>query len=178
MTENRDLEQIAGQNSDSSPDSLEYIQSKSLCQRLVNATTNYLVDVSAAMMFYQPLMFTMEKVVARLEDEEILKTRLTSMAVNALTMRPYGLFREVWAKFWNADGKSHPIKKMLVDASLASTYTLTVYSTILYFSGVSLEEGLTAVSSAVAISAATGRPFGWWLDKWRKTWGKEPTLSK
>ena len=153
-------------------------QNNSRFKNIKNSITNYIVDTTAAWTFYTPTFATMEYLIAGMESEEILKSRLMAAGVQALVMRPYGKFREYWAKKWNANAESSRLKKFLVDTSALSIFQAPLYSAILYFSDVSLEEGLRALPVGILIGAASGRPYGYWLDKWRKIWGKKPTLSK
>lgn len=138
---------------------------------------DYLVDTSASLMFYTPLMASAE-VIAGMDSKEVIASRLSAIGVHALVMRPYGKFRKKWANYFNADGDSSRLKKFAVDASSLFLYQIPVYSTILYSSGASLEEASVALPIGLGIGLATGRPYGYFLDKWRKTYGRETTLEK
>lgn len=140
--------------------------------------TNYLVDVSAAWIFYAPTFATTEYFIAGMSGDKVAKSRLMAAGVQAIIMRPYALFREWWAKYWNAGPKSSQLKKFLVDSTATSIFQIPLYSSMLYLNNCSFEEGIKALSVGIAMGAASGRPYGFWLDKWRKLCGKKPTLSK
>ena len=159
---------------------LEYMQSDTptTYQRFRNSASNILVDVSAGWLFYLPIVASIEKFVVGMENEEVLKARGLAMGVHGVFLRPYGKFRGWWAKKWDVNSESSSFKKFLVDTTALMLYQIPTYSSVLYLSGASFEEGATALPLGLAVGAGTGRVFGMWLDKWRKIWGKEPTLSK
>ena len=138
---------------------------------------NYLVDTSAAIMVYTPLMASVEYF-SGMDSDEILKSRLFAAAANTIITRPYTIFREWWAKQWKADAKSSKTKKFLVDTSAMVMVQTPLYSGILYSSGASLEDIAVALPSGLIVGALSGRPFGYVLDKWRKLWGTKPTLDE
>lgn len=144
----------------------------------VSALRNYVVDTTAALGFYTPLMASAEYFVAGMEPEKVLKSRLMAAAYHAIMMRPYGKFRQWWADYWHADHTSHPLKKFAVDTSATILFQVPAYSTILYLAGASLKEVLVALPVGLTIGALSGRPFGYVLDKWRKLCGTKPTLDK
>ena len=142
-----------------------------------NAAKNYLVDTSASWLFYTP-MLAISECASGMETKEVVKSRLLAMGVHALVMRPYGKLREKWAKFWNTNSQSSALKKFVVDASISALYQIPIYSAILYASNVSFDEATYALPAGVAIGLCAGRPYGHWLDYWRKTWGLRGTLHE
>ena len=112
-----------------------------------------------------------------MESEEVLKSRLYSLGVQALVMRPYAKYREWWAQYWDVDKESSKLKKWGVDTSATVLYQIPVYAAILYGSGASMDEAAVALPCGVAIGASLGRVYGTWLDTWRKVWGRESTLD-
>ena len=137
----------------------------------------YIVDTTAAWLFYTPLMALSEHYVASMDSREVLHSRLYAAGVHALIMRPYGQFRQWWADYWHANGSSPFLKKLSVDTSAAVMFQLPAYSAILYASGASFKEIAVALPAGLAIGTLTGRPFGYVLDKWRKLWRTKPTLD-
>ena len=99
----------------------------------------YTVDTTAAWMFYTPIMASIEKFIAGMDNKEVLKSRLFAAAYHAIFMRPYGKFREWYAKKWKADPDSSRFKKFLVDTSAMILVQTPSYSAILLLSGASLE---------------------------------------
>lgn len=146
-------------------------------KNIAEAIKNYVVDTSASWMFYMPSLAASEYFIAKMEPLEVVKSRLFAMGVHALVMRPYGKVRQWWADRWNADEHSSKLKKFAVDTSASVLYQIPVYSAILYFSGVSLEEAAVALPSGLAIGTVSGRLYGYWLDKWRRVWKRKTTLD-
>ena len=55
----------------------------------------------------------------------------------------------------------------------------SAYAAVVYFlSGASTEEALAAMPFGVTYNTVSGRPFGWFLDKYRKFWGTTPVYDK
>ena len=123
-------------------------------------------------------MAASEYFVGGMSPEEVVKSRLLAAAYHSVMMRPFGKFRQWYADKWEADAKSSAMKKLLVDTSATVIIQIPVYSAILYSAGASLDETAKALPAGIAIGALTGRPFGYFLDKWRKLWGTKPTLDE
>ncbi len=136
----------------------------------------YAVDTTSSWLYWTPIMSVTEHF-SGMEAKEILTSRLLGIGLGLFVARPYGRFREYWADQWDADATSSQRKKLLVDTSAHLCFQIPCYSTMLYFSGASLEEGLTALATGVAVGTVLGRPFGYVQDKWRGLWGTRPTLD-
>ena len=139
---------------------------------------NYFIDITASITFYTPIMAPMEYFIADMSGEEVLKSRSSAIGIAFLAARPNGIFRDWWARKLNATPESSRIKKILVDASALVVFQIPTYTTILTLSGASLSEIIVALPMGIAIGATFGRPYGYYLDKWRKLWGGKPTLEK
>lgn len=139
---------------------------------------NYFIDITASITFYTPIMAPMEYFIADMSGEEVLKSRSSAIGIAFLAARPNGIFREWWARKWNATPESSRIKKILVDTSSLMVFQIPTYITILTISGASLSEIVVALPTGLAIGVTAGRPYGYFLDKWRKLWGGKPTLMK
>ena len=144
----------------------------------INVIKDYLVDTSAAWMFYTPVMAASEYFVAGMASKEVAKSRLMAMAVNAVVMRPYGKLRQNWADYWNADAHSSTLKKFAVDTSYSVLFQIPVYSSILFASGASFKESCAALPAGLVVGAIVGRPYGYWLDTWRNLLGRKSTLGE
>ncbi len=143
---------------------------------LKESAKDYLVDTSASWVFYTPLMALEEAAIAGMEPNEVIKSRLAGIAVQSLVMRPYGKFRQGWANYWGANESSSKLKKTLIDTSSSVLYQLPVYSSILALAGASFDEICVALPLGLVIGITSGRPYGYFLDKWRKTWKRRSTL--
>ncbi len=139
----------------------------------------YIVDVSAGWMFYTPLMAGIEKYVAGMESEEVLKSRLFAAGVHAIVMRPLGKIREFVAKnIWKADANSHWLKKAASDTTAVLVTQTPAYLAILAAVGTSPDEMYKALPFGLALGASTGRIFGKVQDKWRRYCGTKPVFEK
>ena len=139
---------------------------------------SYMVDTLAGTLFFQPLLAVNEYLIAGMDIDKVIKARIIGTGIGFVMNRPYGKFREYWAKLWNADADSSRLKKFTVDASGLAVMMTPFYAGSLYYAGASLEEMLVAVPTAIASSAALGRPYGWWMDQFRKYFRTNPTLDK
>ncbi len=137
----------------------------------------YLTDTSAALIFYNPPFAASEYFVGGLEPEEILSTRI-GMSIAALFIsRPYGRFREYWTKRCKTNPDSSRLRKFVTDVSGNLIFYTPIYSTIMWANGVSPEEIALALPAGITTATIMGRPYGWFLDKWRKKFGVKPTLD-
>ncbi len=168
-TKEKNLEKIINEDN---------LSEKITSSKALKTAKKYIVDTTAGWAFYTPLIGMSEYLIAGMENEAILKSRLSAMAVHAVIMRPYAKFREYWAKKWNVDNESSKLKKFLVDTSAMILVQTPVYTSILYNAGASPEEMLKALPAGLAIGALSGRPYGYFLDKWRKIYGEKPVLTK
>lgn len=144
----------------------------------ISVAKNYIVDTTAGISFYTPIMAASEYFIGGMSSDEVLKSRLSAAVYHSVMRRPLGKFRQWYADMWHADAKSSFMKKFLIDTSVTVILQIPVYSAILYSSGASMEEITKALPAGIAIGASTGRPFGYFLDKWRKVWGTKPTLDE
>ena len=83
----------------------------------LNSAKEYLVDTSASVTFYTPLMASMEYLVADMEPNEVLASRVAAAGLHLVTSRLYGKFREWYADKWDANSESSRLKKFGVDTS-------------------------------------------------------------
>lgn len=137
---------------------------------------NYLIDTSAAVAFSLPLSATIEHYIAHMENEQVLRTRMCAIAAHLLLGRPYGKFRDWWAKTLHVDASSPRLAKYLTDSSARVLYQIPVYPVVLFISGADWENGKVAYPTSLVIGAFTGIAYGYCLDLWRKFFGAKPTL--
>jgi hypothetical protein len=147
-----------------------------LCKvTLMNKLKDYLVDTSAIISFYTPLMASVE-FSAGMDLQEVSYSRLYSMMFHSAFGRPYGKYRDWFANKFNTNKDSSKTKKFMVDTSALMLWQIPNYSLILYASGASLEEITLALPLGLTVGAISGRPYGYFLDKWRTYFGRKTTL--
>lgn len=132
----------------------------------------YLLDVTASWMFYTPLMAEAEYFIVGLEPLQIFYSRTFASAIGAMTMRPYGMFRDWWKKKWHVTTASSRLKKFAVDTSAMLIFQIPTYSSILYAAGVAPKQIALALPPAALIGMLSGRAYGFFLDSWRSFWNR------
>ena len=137
----------------------------------------YMTDTSAALMFYNPLLAANEYFIGGLEPEEVLSTRIGMSITGLFASRLYGKFREYWAKRCKTDADSSRLRKFVTDVSGNLIFYTPIYSTIMWTSGASPEEIALALPAGLTTGTIMARPYGWFLDKWRKKFGVKPVLD-
>ncbi len=135
----------------------------------------YLIDTSAIISFYTPLMASIE-VSSGMSFDEVCRSRMYSILFHTFAGRTYGKFRSYYAQQWNANSESSQMRKLFIDTSALVLFQIPNYSLILYASGASLEEITVALPAGLTVGALSGRPYGFFLDRWRTFWGKKATL--
>lgn len=137
----------------------------------------YLIDVTASWTFYIPVMAEAEYFIIGLEPLQVFYSRTFATAIGAITMRPYGVFREWWKKKWQVTKESSPFKKFVVDTSAMLIFQIPTYSTILYSVGASPKEIAVALPPAALIGIFSGRPYGTFRDAWSDFWNMPIPLT-
>lgn len=136
----------------------------------------YMVDTSSAWMFYNPLMASVEAIIAGMDYDEILKSRLCGSIVHAVAFRGFAKFKRWYAKKLGITPEDPKLKKFFVDLSHMLMTQTPSYTTILLAAGASIDEMLAALPAGLAIGLASAVPYGYFSDKWRKLWNIQPIL--
>ena len=144
----------------------------------VTSLKAYLVDTSARIIFYVPVIGVWEKWVAEMEIVEVLKSRAGAVLINLVAGRIHGKVREWLCLLTRIDGSSSRTRKLVLDTLSGTVVGLITYSTVLYFSGASFDEAAVALPFGLLFTGSTGRPFGRFLDLYRKVWGTAPVLDR
>lgn len=152
-------------------------EKKSLYEKVKDLAANYIVDVSSGWTFFTPIYGAMESFVVGMDSEKVLKSRLAGLVGHAIAMRPTGLLRNALAKKWNVTKESPFYKKWAVNACAQTPIQAVIYTGMLIYSGASLDEIKVALPIGLAIAFPLFEPFGWWMDTWRKFWGKKPAIK-
>ncbi len=150
---------------------------RSFYQKAKDAATNYLVDVSSGWIFFTPLYAAMEYFAFDGDFEKIKRSRGAALVAHAIAMRPTGKLRNYFAKKWNVNKKSPFKKRLAVNVTAGTPIQALLYTGALLYSGASINEFLVALPTGLAIGAPLFEPFGLWMDKWRKIWGKEQAIK-
>jgi hypothetical protein len=147
-------------------------------ERFKDLASNYAVDVSAGLMFYNPLMLAGEVLLTSMEAPEVAKSRLGACIAQMICTRPIGKLRTFSASYFNLDESNPWYQKTASDVGSTLLLQMPTYAIALYASGASLDEALTAMTIGAGVTAVSGRYFGKWMDFWRTTWGKDPAIKK
>ena len=150
---------------------------KGFYHRAKEGVANYLVDVSAGWTFFTPIYAAMEHYVADMDSEKVFSTRTAGLVAHAIAMRPTGILRNKLAKKWNVTKESSWYKKTAVNVCAGTPIQAVMYTGMLVYSGASMEEVAVALPTGLAMAIPLFEPFGRWMDKWRKMWGKKPAIK-
>ena len=127
-----------------------------LYDRAKSITTNYLVDLSAGLLFYNPLMAPGERYIGDMETwGEVGGSRWKASIAQAVCMRFSGMLRNVYAEKFGLTEESPWYKKCLNDSAAILTLQIPAYSYTLYRNGNTFEEGWRSVALAAAITLIT-----------------------
>ncbi len=143
----------------------------------VASLRGYLVDTSARILFYVPAIGVWEKLVAEMENGEVLKSRAGAVVANFIAGRAHGVAREWLSRMTRTHEGSSGGRKLVIDTAAATVVGVTSYSTVLALSGVSLDEALIALPFGLLFTSCTGRPYGRFLDWYRRVCGTTPVLD-
>lgn len=144
----------------------------------MTSAKGYLVDTSARILFYVPAIGLWEKFVAGMENEEVLISRTGAVVMNFFVGRLHGKAREWVSALTRTDEASSRLRKLVVDTATATFVGATSYSTVLYLSGASFDEAVVALPFGLLFTGCSGRPYGRFLDWYRKRWGTTPVLNR
>jgi hypothetical protein len=108
-----------------------------------------------------------ELLIAGMDVDEFVKTRLSSMVINTITGRPYGVWRDWFLDRLRIKKDSHLFKKYLGDTLAFMGFQLPLYWLSMTIASAELDEMIKASIPLTVISGLTGRPYGFCLDKFR-----------
>ena len=179
------LEKIAGEVTPTTNNSSEALspQQMAFSHFYKETLPNYIVDLSAGLLFYNPLMAgIVEPFVGGMTGAQIFNSRIAASATQGVTMRPTGALRNRRAKYFGITPESPWYMKARRDIGALLAYQIPAYATSLYLSGADLiEKGPKAMLGAIALTALTNNgtkwSFGSWMDYWRGLWGKKKAFK-
>lgn len=108
-----------------------------------------------------------ELLIAGMDVDEFVKTRLASMVINTITGRPYGVWRDWFLDRLKIKKESHIFIKYIGDTLAFMGFQLPLYWLSMTIAGAELDEMIKASIPLTVISGLTGRPYGFCLDKFR-----------
>jgi len=154
---------------------LEKLLGKDKFERLRDSSIyKYVVDTAAMITFSTPIAMTNEIFIAGMDVAESLKARAIGTALNIVSARPYGKYRDWVFKKCKTNEKSGFFKKFFTDVASFSTFQLPIYAGILYVSGADAEGVAKGSATIAALSGVIGRPYGVYMDWLREQSGLTP----
>lgn len=131
----------------------------------------YLVDTLAGLLFFTVVAGFSEFVIAGLSWQQVLVSRLTTVPVLFVTGWPYGLWRDrLLIRLW-ASGRGQ-MRDLVVDTIAFVSFQVPVYIGILFLVGAEPDEMFRALGSAIVLMIALSRPYGLFLDCFRR-WARQ-----
>ncbi len=149
----------------------EVEQKTSLAGRVKASVGNYLIDTSAKVACYAPIMAAMEAYNG-LDGDQILQSRATAALVDTAVARIYTKTADYLSKKYEVDFKTGGVKGWALDtAAMVGVYT-PVYAGILAAAGADAKQITYSLIMGAIIAACTSKPFRKYaLMPWRKLWG-------
>ena len=134
-------------------------------------TYRFMVDAFAMNAFSIAICTPNELLIAGMDFEEYIRTRLTALVLNTLTGRPYGVWRD-WLIRKVKIRKESPLGMKYVGDTVAFIgFQLPLYWLSMTVGRAELTEMISASMTLTIIAGLTGRPYGVWLDKFRNECG-------
>jgi hypothetical protein len=131
----------------------------------------FLVDTTARILFYVPIIALWEKFGAGMENEEVMTSRTSAILINIVAGRVHGKAREFLGYLTKTDENSSELRKTAVDSLTGLVMGTMTYTPILYTSGADMSEASVALPFALTLGAVSGRPYGKFLDWYRNKFG-------
>jgi len=93
--------------------------------------------------------------------------RLSAVPVILFAGRPYGVYRNWLFRRFVREGSSE-FEKTVVDTVANMSFQSTLYAALLAIGGAGISQILGAVVVATVVNFFVGRPYGLFLDYWRR----------
>ncbi|MBW1896862.1 MAG: L-alanine exporter AlaE [Deltaproteobacteria bacterium] len=129
-------------------------------------TYRFMVDAIAMNAFSFAICTPNELLIAGMDFEEYIRTRLTALVLNTFTGRPYGVWRDWLIRKCKISKESPLGMKYVGDTVAFMGFQLPLYWLSMTVGRAELTEMISA-----SIAGLTGRPYGVWLDKFRNECG-------
>ena len=143
----------------------------SILEKAKKEIINYLIDTTAKVGCYAPVMATMEAYNG-LNEKQILQSRAIAALTDVFVARVYTKTADYLSKKFNVDIKKGGLKAWALDTlAMIGVYT-PVYTGILAANGADAKQIGSLLVMGAGIAATTSRPFRKYaLMPWRKIWG-------
>ncbi|MFH1317015.1 MAG: L-alanine exporter AlaE [Candidatus Woesearchaeota archaeon] len=145
--------------------------------KLPEKVKEYLVDCTATSLFYNTLFLANETLIAGMEWDEIGKSRALGTLIHYTLGRVQGKARDYMARLTHTNEDSSAFRKFASDTLASLMVQVPCYTTVVYLSGADAKEMATAVGVGALIGMSTGRPFGYFQDKFRSLCGSKPAIE-
>ena len=131
----------------------------------------FLVDTAASLLFWNAVNTANEMLRAGYTGEECLKARAIGSIANIATARPYGKIRDWLYEKFELTKESKGAKKFLVDSVSMTAFSIPIYFGVSAAIGIPDEKMQEAAKGVAAMCMFGGRPYGWFLDNFRESFG-------
>ena len=108
-----------------------------------------------------------EVVVSGLSVAQSLQSRLMAIPLNAAVARLYGMYRD-WLFTKTGARKGGRLKRFFVDVVALWSFMMPQYAAVLFFVGAEPAQILSACLTISAVMTVIGRPYGIYLELWRR----------
>lgn len=133
----------------------------------------FLVDTAAMLIFFTAVAMFTEIVIAGLTLQQSLAARAATVPVVLATGRAYGIWRDLlFAKVGSLVHRRGG--KLIADTAAFVTFNVPVYIAVLVLVGARPNQMVLAVGSAIIGMIVTSRPYGIFLDAFRRAFGTAP----
>lgn len=123
----------------------------------------FLSDTFAMITFSTVVGMAIEILIAGMTLGQSVQARMTAVIPNLITARPYGMFRD-WV-FRETRAETGPeLRKTIADIMTFACFQVPLYAIILWSTGASSRQIVTACGSVTILSAFMGRPYGLFLE--------------
>lgn len=138
----------------------------------------YLVDTSARIIFYVPIIAVWEIFMTSMSADTIIRSRAIAVISNFFLGRYHGKVREFFSRITNTGENSPVARKQAVDILTGGFVGVTSYALIIWLAGATVEQAQQSVPFVLVFSSLTGGVFGKFADWWRHKWGTTPVYEK
>ncbi len=144
--------------------------------RFPNIRTKLAADTVALVSFAFAVGMFAEVAVAGLTVFQSLESRFMAIPLNTLVARPYGIYRD-WLFEKTRARQRGRLLRIAVDIAALWTFMMPQYAAVLFFVGAGPAQILSACLTISAVMSVVGRPYGLYLELWRRIFGSAEIKS-
>jgi len=138
--------------------------------RVPDIRRRLVADTLALVTFAFAVGMFAEVVVSGLSLYQSLQSRLMAIPLNTAVARPYGMYRD-WLFFKTRARQKGRFVRGVVDIFALWTFMTPQYAAVLFFVGAAPGQILTACLTISVLMSVIGRPYGLYLELWRRIFG-------